>query len=177
MGNEKIKEIFRLRDLGRIAPFEVDLIRNPSIEVHGDEGVCFNRIFMKFDMTDKAKSIIMKVCDTIDRETGIVSLHSSETSSLVPLNDDQLAIMTGTTKETVRRIMQEMCGYGMFAKVEVAKTYFYIANPYFVTRGFTANSYLFNIFNGVTLKRIDNEHENFKHINKKLVEDFFEKVE
>jgi hypothetical protein len=118
----------------------------------------------------------LNLCDTIDIESGILSIVSSETDELIPLNLKQMSIMIKESIEDIKRVLDELCAYGMFARVDVASTHFFVANPYFVTRGFTANAYLFNMFNSTTLKRIDNEHLNFKQSNRMRSRSFFEKV-
>lgn len=176
MAIKRTKEIFRLQNIGKVAPFDIEVIREPRIKVQGDEGVCFNRLFMKLDMTDKARLFVMKVCDFIDKETGVIALQANDTDGVSPMNDKQLSIVTKVSLEFATNVMEELCGYGMFAKVFVAETHFYVANPYFVTRGFSANAYLFSIFNSTTLRRIDNENQNFKMSNKILAKEFFKGV-
>ena len=169
------KDIYRLNDTDDCQPFQVNLIKQPFVDVNSNEGICFNKIFMKLDMSPDARDFIYRVSALINKYSGMLSINESETGKLIPLGAKQIATILNMPLSKTIKLLDEFVFYGVLAEVSVAGTSVFLANPYFVTRGFNCNAFLFNIFNDVTLRRIDKTNGNFKLSNRMMMQKFWEK--
>lgn len=114
--------------------------------------VLVSPIFFKLKLGKNVRKHFFQIVELIDQNTGILSQKFSDNRN-IPLSRKQLEIYTGDRE--VARALDELVAFGVFARIDVSRTEFYVANPYIVTKGEHINPFLLTIFNKDTLRKYD----------------------
>jgi hypothetical protein len=88
---------------------------------------------------------ILKLCQFIDYETGIL-VKRGQYNKAVPLLQEDLINVTGISKKTVISTMERLVEQKVFAKVRTGRQISYLANPFIFMKGKRISKTLYNIF-------------------------------
>lgn len=143
-------------------PFEIQFDENQKVKVIAKGGLSYHPVLWKVKLSSEAKKFFFQLCELLDDETGMLVQRFSDKKKQ-PLSKNQLAVYFNDKR--ILRAIDELVAHGILAEFTVMRTNFYVVNPYIVTYGFRCNSYLANIFNKITLNRVDMFSEFFNQEN------------
>jgi len=156
-----------------IQPFTFEISKKVSKNLIFKDGIVIHPLFYKLTVGKTIRQAVFALADLLDGETGLVSQDFSD-GRVIPLSEKQISYALG---KDMKKIIGLLVSYGVLAEIRVSKTKMYLINPFVVTRGLTANGFLFKVFNKNTLTRFDEYEEYFKKADEAEFKKFWERLE